>query len=414
MTITNNTGPGAGAATTIAELPYIDLEGEEFAAAPFEMLDRMREQTWAARTHMGIMLLSHDSVQEIYADPRLRQPGIETFKLQGIHEGVAYDWWANHMLHLEGAEHKRMRRLVSGAFSVKAVAGYIEQMKGQVAQLSAWLPADEPFDFVERYAAPLPRGVVCSLLGIPPAEVQNFSKWAGDITLVGPARLRENLPLIENGITCMYERVRELVDARLASGDLGTDLLSNLLAVEEDGERLTMYEVQSLVVLMFIGGLDTTTFQLAQMMATFLDRPQLWKELAEHPDSAHHVAEEMLRFRPAIIENFRFATVDIDYRGFHIPADTYISISTGAANFDPACAANGAEFDIHRPPSPHVTFGKGAHFCVGAALARAELEATLRTLPATMPTIRWEGRPRYRAPRATTGPESIPMSFSRG
>jgi cytochrome P450 len=207
--------------------------------------------------------------------------------------------------------------------------------------------------------------------------------------------------------------VRELVEARLASGDLGTDLLSNLLRVEEGGERLTMYEVQSLVVLMFIGGLDTTTFQLAQTMATFLDRPSLWRELAEHPESAGHVAEEMLRFRPAIIENFRFATADVDYRGFHIPKDTYISISTGAANWDPACAANGSEFDIKRPPTPHVTFGKGAHFCVGAALARAEVEATLRTLPATMPTIRWEGRPRYRAPRATTGPEYLPMSFSR-
>jgi cytochrome P450 len=405
--------PGTGGPATIDELPYIDLESEQFGRTPYQILDDTRNRTWAARTHMGIMILSHTAAQELYADTRLRQPGIETFKLQGIYQGVAYDWWANHMLHLEGTEHKRMRRLVSGAFSAKAVNAYLEQMYGQVDELSRSLPADQPFDFVERYAHPLPRGVVGSLLGIPADEIHQFNKWASDITLVGPARLKENLPLIENGITCMYDRVRELIEQRLAGDGLGTDLMSNLLRAQEGGERLTVAEVQSLVVLIFIGGLDTTSFQLSGMMATFLDRPRLWRRLAAQPEAAHRVAEEMLRYQPAIIENYRFAPVDIDYRGFPIPANTYISISTGAANWDPACAVNGDQFDLDRPPSPHITFGKGAHFCVGAALARAELEATLRTLPALMPTIRWEGTPRYRAPRSTTGPEYVPMSFSR-
>lgn len=398
---------------TIADLPYIDLESEQFAATPYEILDETRNRAWAARTHMGIMILSHTAAQELYADTRLRQPGVETFKLQGIYSGVAYDWWANHMLHIEGAEHKRLRRLVSGAFSAKAVAGYLEQMNRQVDELSRSLPADEPFDFVEHYAHPLPRGVVGSLLGIPADEIHQFTQWAGDITLVGPARLKENLPLIENGITCMYNRVRELIEERLSSGELGEDLMSNLLRAQEGGERLSAEEVQSLVVLIFIGGLDTTSFQLSGMMTTFLDRPELWRRLATQPEAAHRVAEEMLRYKPAIIENYRFAPVDIDYRGFPIPAGTYISISTGAANWDPACAVDGHEIDIDRPPTAHITFGKGAHFCVGAALARAELEATLQTLPALMPTIRWEGSPRYRAPRSTTGPEYVPMSFSR-
>jgi cytochrome P450 len=414
MTTTENSVPTIGGPTTIEELPYIDLESEDFAATPYDILDDMRQRTWAARTHMGIMVLSHQAAEELYADARIRQPGVETFKLQGIHEGVAYDWWANHMLHLEGAEHRRMRRLVSGAFSAKAVSRYLDQMHDQVEKLSASLPPDEPFDFVERYAHPLPRGVVGSLLGIPSEEIQHFNNWATDITLVGPARLKENLPRIENGITSMYKRVRELIDERLAGGELGSDLMSNLLQVSENGDRLTVEEVQSLVALIFIGGLDTTSFQLSQTMATFLDRPDQWKELAAHPDAARNVAEEMLRFRPAIIENYRFAMADIDYRGFRIPSNTYISISTGAANLDPACATNGMEFDIHRPPSPHITFGKGPHFCVGAALARAELEATLKALPRTMPTIKWEGKARYRAPRSTTGPEYLPMSFSRG
>jgi hypothetical protein len=408
------TAPVVAPGGTIADLPYIDLESEQFAATPYEILDETRRRTWAARTHMGIMILSHTAAQELYADARLRQPGVETFKLQGIHDGVAYDWWANHLLHLEGDEHKRLRRLMSGAFSAKAVAGYTEQMNRQVDELSRSLPADEPFDFVERYAHPLPRGVVGSLLGIPADEIHQFTKWASDVTLVGPARLKENLPLIEGGITGMYGRVAELIDERLSSGDLGDDLMSNLLRAQEAGERLTPQEVQSLVVLIFIGGLDTTSFQLSGMMTTFLDRPELWRRLAAQPEAAHRVAEELLRFTPAIIENYRFAPVDVDYRGFPIPAGTYISISTGAANWDPACAVDGHEIDLDRPPTAHITFGKGAHFCVGAALARAELEATLRTLPALMPDIRWEGRPRYRPPRSTTGPEYVPMSFSCG
>ena len=149
------------------------------------------------------------------------------------------------------------------------------------------------------------------------------------------------------------------------------------------------------------------------MMETFLDRPEQWEDLAAHPERAEQVAEELLRYRPAIMENFRFAMEDVEIRGVLIPAGTYVSMSTAAANHDEQLSPRGSEFDPHRPPTRHVTFGKGPHYCLGAALARTEVEETLRTLPGLMTGLAWEGESRHRMPRAITGPDVVPMSFTR-
>jgi cytochrome P450 len=396
---------------TVADLPYLDMESEDFFAAPYERLDAMRRQSWAARSAMGVVLLSHKAIQDLYADPRLRQPGIEVFKFQGVTEGPAYDWWETHLVHLEGQTHTRIRRLVAGAFSPKSVDRYRERMRTQVRELAAMLPVDEPFDFVERYADPLPIGVTCAILGVDPADVAKFGKWAGDVTRIAPTQLKENLPVIEDALRALFDYVEYLVERRRR--EMGDDLVSELLRSQEGGNRLSLDELKSLIVLLLVGGLDTTRFALAWCLVTFLDRPEDWDELAAHPELAPSVAEEMLRYRPAIMENFRFTKVDVTYAGITIPANTLLSISTAAANWDDACAANGSEFQLHRPPSQHISFGKGSHFCLGASLARAELEETLRTLPALMNPIRWEGEARYRIPRMISGPEKVPMSFSR-
>lgn len=406
MSTTQDTATGA-----LADLPYLDMESEDFFANAYERLDEMRRSTWAARTAMGVVLLSHKAIQDLYADPRFRQPGIEVFKFQGVTEGPAYDWWESHLVHLEGADHNRIRRLVAAAFSPRSVNRYRARMREQVRRLAAALPTNEPFDFVERYADPLPIGVTCAILGVDTADVAKFGKWAGDVTRIAPTQLKENLPIIETALQALFDYVEYLVGQRRT--DMGDDLVSELLRAQEGGDRLSLQELRSLIVLLLVGGLDTTRFALAWTLVTFLDRPRDWAELAADPELAPGVAEEMLRYRPAIMENFRFTKTDVVYEGVTIPANTLLSISTAAANWDDACAPNGSEFQLRRPPSPHVSFGKGPHFCLGASLARAELEETLRTLPALMQPIRKEGEPRYRIPRMITGPEFVPMSFGR-
>ena len=397
---------------TLADLPYADLEGEEYAKAPYDYLDRMREQTWCARTAIGLMVLSYEAIQDVYRDPRFRTPGVDTYKLQGVTSGIAYEWWESTVLNMEGADHLRVRSLVRDAFSPRSIDRYRERMREQVRALAASLPAGEPFDFVERYANPLPVGVTCSLLGVASPDFEQFGRWTNTITLsTQPVAWADSLPKVEAALTSMFAYLDDMMTERRSG--LRDDLLSDLLRAEEGGDRLTSAELRSLVSLLLVGGMDTTRFQLGSMMEIFLNRPEQWEALAANPDLAEPVAEELLRYRPAIMENFRFAMEDVELRGVLIPAGTYISMSTAAANHDEGFTPGGCEFDLNRAPTRHVTFGKGAHYCLGAALARTEVEETLRTLPALMTGLTWEGESRHRMPRAITGPETIPMSFTR-
>jgi hypothetical protein len=396
----------------LTDLPYADLEGPEYAAAPYDYLDRMRERTWGVRTSIGLMVLGYDAIQEVYNDPRFRTPGVDTYKLQGVTAGLAYEWWESTVLNKEGADHLRIRSLVREAFSPRSVDRYRERMREQVRALAADLPAGEPFDFVELYANPLPVGVTCSILGVAAPDFAQFGKWTRDITLsTQPVAWADSLPKVEVALAGMFDYLDAMMAQRRSHP--ADDLLSVLLRAEQDGDRLTSAELRSLVSLLLVGGMDTTRFQLSSMMEIFLNRPGQWEALAADPDSAEHVAEELLRYRPAIMENFRFATEEVELRGVLVPAGTYVSMSTAAANHDEEFTPRGCEFDPARPATRHVTFGKGAHYCLGAALARTEVEETLRMLPALMTNLAWEGQPTRRLPRAITGPETIPMSFSR-
>jgi cytochrome P450 len=165
------------------------------------------------------------------------------------------------------------------------------------------------------------------------------------------------------------------------------------------------------VTIIFVGGHDTTRFQLGHLIATFLREPELWSQASVANAMASNIVEEVLRYRPAIMENFRYAREDIEYRETLIPRGTYISISSAAANRDNQCAASGADFRLDRQPSQHVTFGHGPHFCLGAALARTELEESLHALTGRMRTIRPAGPVEYSLPRAVSGPECVPMAF---
>jgi cytochrome P450 len=395
---------------TIADLPYLDLEGAEFLESPYEVLQQAREQAWAARTAAGIMVLSFEAINDLYSDPRLRQPGTITFEMQGITSGPMFEFWRDTLLHQEGKNHTRLRRLVSGAFSAKAINGYREQMRRQVIDLASSLPVDTPFDFADLYADVLPIGVICSILGVPEQDITLFRGWIHEIGKVGPVGLADIISTMDEAVLGLYGYVEQMVEKR--RHDLGDDLLSRLLRAHEGEDRLSLDEIKALVAVIFVGGHDTTRFELGHLMETFLDRPQMWSQLREDPNLARHATEEVLRFRPAIIENFRYAPVDVEYRGTVIPAGTYIQISTASGNHDERCAVNGEEFVLDREPAPHVSFGKGAHFCLGAALTRTEIEETLRVLPQIMHEIRPEGPITRHIPRAITGPDSIPMSFT--
>jgi cytochrome P450 len=397
---------------TIDQLPYLDMESEEFIKDSNQLLTKMRDRTWAARTHLGIILFDYDVIETLLPDPRFRQPGINTFEVQGVHGGAGYDIWNKALMHLEGEDHLRIRRMANGVFSAKSIDSYRPLMRATARQLAAKIPAEKTFDFVADFADQLPMSVAGTLIGAPREDHRMLARWTHDFGLIGPAGLLRNLPKIDQAVESLRSYVRQLHQDRAYADAAGSDLLGKLITVQREQAGISNDELVDLVAIMLLGGQDTTRFQLGHAMVFFLERPELWAELANNPGLATHAATEVIRYRPSVPENFRCASEDAVINGLEVPKGTYISISSAAANLSEKCTNNASEFRLGRPPAPHLTFGKGPHFCIGQALARAEIEEALATLPPLMPVIRPEGRVESHIPRSISGPEKIPMSYS--
>ncbi len=211
----------------------------------------------------------------------------------------------------------------------------------------------------------------------------------------------------------MSDYVHELVERRRTTP--ADDLLTDLIAAEEAGDRLDTEELEGMAVAVLVGGTDTTRNQLACTVALFTRYPEQWKLLADQPDLAARATEESMRVLGAIRGTGRFATADIEYKGVLFPRDTFISPSFVAANNDEAVFADPERFDITREgaSSPHLTFGSGIHYCLGAWLARAELQEALPILAQRMPDLEVDGVIDWK-PDSTGiwGPARLPLRFT--
>jgi cytochrome P450 len=192
----------------------------------------------------------------------------------------------------------------------------------------------------------------------------------------------------------------------------GPDLISALIAAEEQGDRLSADELRAMITVLIFGGQDTTQCQLACALATFLAHPGQWELLAKEPGLAANATEEILRYEPAGSGSPRIASEDFRYRDLDIKAGTIALPSGPAANRDPAVYPDPDRFDITRHPAePHLTFGGGVHYCLGAALARAELQEALPILAQRLPGMRADGPAEWRTGALIRGPERLPITW---
>ena len=262
-------------------------------------------------------------------------------------------------------------------------------------------------DFARPYAAE----VLCELLGVPPGWRDSFRGWADDLGLAFSYQVRAHQERIEAALRGLKAAADELIADRRAHPE--HDLLSELVAAEEDGDRLTPAELRLLVTMLLFGGQDTTSHQLGHAVALLLDHGEHWELIAERPDGAERVVEEVLRVAPTVPATARIALVDLDVDGVPVAAGTRMSMFLAAGNTDPATYGPDADaFDptACRAAAP-LTFGAGAHYCLGANLARAELAEALRVL-ARLGTITADGEARWRPALGITGPDSLPVRWS--
>jgi hypothetical protein len=391
-------------------VPFIDTLDEKYDASIHTAHREAREQLWYARTPVGLIFLRHEDVLWLLRDPRWRQLGADALVGAGITEGPLWDWFHEMMSTKEGEDHARLRRLVSRAFTPRRIEGLRPLMRSTAHDLIDRFVDRGSCEFVSAFAAPYPVRVISALLGVPPEDFERFHAWSRDLSLAFGSRLGSERARIESALVSLNGYVDDLLAARAAKPE--DDLISDLVAVEEEGDRLSREELRALVTVLIFGAQDTTQCQLACAAATFIDHPDQWTRLAEDPDLVVSAAEEVLRFEPAGSGSPRVATVDIEYKGLSIEAGTVALPSGPAANRDPKVYPDPDVFDMtRRHAEPMLTFGGGAHYCLGASLARIEIQEALAILSKRLPHLAANGEARWRTGSLIRGPEVLPIRF---
>jgi cytochrome P450 len=403
-------------ATLASELVLPEIT---FADGDYEQRRNMRQSLasdhWLVRNFFGYEVIRYEDATAVLRDKRWHSAVSRIPELMGITNSDFLERQQVSILSAEGDMHTRLRRLVASAFSPRAADRLRpfmrEVMGGLIDNISGAGRADFTADICEPYPIP----IICELLGAPKKDWQLFSRWAGDILEIFSADVVDKLDLIMRTQDELGEYTRALIAERRSKP--ADDLLTDLIAAEEAGDKLSNDELVMMVNAVIVGGTDTTRNQLGCAVALFADHPDQWALLAERPELAPRAVEEAMRYFGAVRGTARFASCDIEYRDVVFPTGTFIAVALADANRDPAVFKDPETFDItsEAPGQPQMTFGSGIHYCLGAALARAELQEALPLLAQRMPKLAIDGDITWKPEGVGIfGPARMPITFVAG
>jgi cytochrome P450 len=334
-------------------------------------------------------------------------------QLQGITNETFMSRRRESILSAEGEVHVRLRRLVAPAFSPRSADRLRPFMREVVNGLIDDVAQTGRAEVVRDICEPYPIPIICELLGAPKEDWKLFSRLATDVLRIFGSDLATELPTIMAAQEELDEYTRGLIAER-RSVPLD-DLLTDLISAEEAGDKLSTEELVMMVEAVIVGGTDTTRNQLGLALALFAEHPDQWELLRNDPSLAPRAVEEVMRYNGAVGGTIRFASEDIEYNGVLFPKGTFMSTSMATGNFDAAVFPEPNTFNILRPPvgQPHLSLGAGIHYCLGASLARAELQEAFTVLADRMPQLRLDGPVEYKSTGVGIfGPASLPIAFN--
>jgi cytochrome P450 len=393
-----------------AGLPSIDYGQAQSPDEAHLIVRRAREQAPIALGPHGPEVLTYDLVHSVLRDPRFRVPEGMFLAAQGITSGPLWDRVAANLISLDGDEHHRLRRLVSRAFTPRATQRLRTTITDVITELVDRHIADGHCDVVNDIARQYPIPIICTLLGAPPEDWELFSDWTDEFFKAFNWNVASEVPAILAAWEALDAYVDDMVARRRQT--LTDDLISELIRVEDDGDRLSADELRMLAAGLLMAGTDTTRNQLAGTVYALCDHPDQWDLLGRSPELAHNAVEETMRHSPIGFSTLRLAMEDVELAGVIIPAGTLVMANTGAANRDPAVYDDPDRLDITREAAaPMQTFGAGMHYCLGANLARLELAEALVVMSQRMPNIRRTGPAPWKPLTGLSGPTTLPVEF---
>jgi cytochrome P450 len=393
-----------------ADLPSVSYEE---AASPDEAHRNLREALEQGPIAMGAHgpeILSYELVRTTLRDSRFCPPPGLGLEAQGITSGPLWDRVITSLLSINGADHTRLRRLVSKAFTPRSVTRLDTTIIDVINELIDTVSVAGRAEIVADIARPYPVPIISALLGAPREDWRLFTAWADDFFKL----VTWNAAEYEREILTAWAELDAYIDDMVADrrNSLTDDLISDLIRAEDEGDRLSTDELRMLAAGILMAGTDTTRNQVAAAVDVFCDRPDQWELLAEQPELAMKAVEEVMRYSPIAFGAMRIAMEDVELEGVVIPGGTFVMCNTAAANRDPDVYDEPDRLDITREgAAPMQTFGAGAHYCLGANLARRELAEALRVLAQRMRNLRRAGPVQWKPIVGITGPAVLPVQF---
>jgi hypothetical protein len=365
---------------------------DSFRTNPYPVLENLRNAAPVHHDHVlgRYVCTRHDDVKNIlhdkafYSDPRKANPGTFSREFLGGALGAEDE---PSMLMMDDPHHRRLRSLVNGPFKRGAVERWRPHIQKVVQTVLDRIDATE-FDLIEHFAGPVPTVVIAELLGVDPANYENFKRWS-DLavqTAFNPFPTEEQKQQGDAANGALEQLfLAEMAKRRQTPGD---DLITDMLRAEESGERLTDQEITLQCNLLLIAGNVTTTDLIGNGVKALLDNPAQLELLRDNPDLIVNAVEEMLRYDSPVVNSGRIPDRDVSFSGCPVAKGSSLSVSLAAANRDPAIYPEPNTFDIQRADTHHQSFGGGRHLCLGAHLARVEAQEAILGLLNRYPQLR--------------------------
>jgi cytochrome P450 len=353
------------------------------------------------------LVVGYDDVRAVHGDPRFSRAA------KAVHDEprVFPDKVDGGIMDLDPPEHTRLRRLVAKAFTVSRVDRLRPRAEAVAAGLlDTMAAAGPPADLVAGFAVPLPATLICALLGVPYADQERFRDWAGafiSTTSLSPEARAERLAELAGYIAA-------LLAARRA--EPADDLLSGLVAAQDGDDQLSEAELVQLAIMLLAAGYETTATEITNFTYLLLTQREHWELLRGRPELVPTAVEELLRYSPLTAATIlaRWATEDVPLRVGTVPAGAPVLASSEAGDRDPTVFTDPDRLDLTRTPNPHLAFGHGPHHCLGANLARMELQVALGALVRRFPGLELAVRSdelEWKTGLVVRGPVALPVRW---
>jgi cytochrome P450 len=403
---------GAPVPLAAADLPWIDLEGDAYKTDPGAVFAAARARSPLVKTLRGYEVIAYETIRQMVLDSRLDSTGTEFYREAGGSDLIV-EYALNGMLPLiQNPRHDRIRKVLQRGFTLPRINGLRPVMQAVANRLLDRCVAQGTTDLVADFSHRYPLEVLCTLIGVPEADMDRFGAWTVELGRLAQFPLVPHIPAIDEALVGLYAYCRGLIaERRVRPCD---DFVSDMIAAQVEGEQLSEVELLGALVNFLFAGHDTTRYQFGWVVELLMEHRDQWDRLVADPSLASGAVEESLRLQPSLHVFLRRVIEDATYAGVVLPAGTSLILNSFAANRDAAVFPDPERFDIARAnANRHLTFSYGTHLCLGQALARAEMAEALQIFVRRFPHMMAAGEPHIAGGLSfMRGAEYLPVSLA--